>query len=110
MDDLAIRQRAPAPREGLHTQCMSGIVLALFSAGVYFAVLVYVQHQRRPMPDQAEWIALGRAAPFLLGTLLAFGNAVLMLFGRRVGPIARLAPVLIALMYFAWFVLRIAFR
>ena len=110
MEDLQFRRRGPAPQEGVHVQFMIGIVLALFCAGTYLAILTIAQHERRTLPDHAEWVALAWAAPFAMGTVLAIGNAVAMYFDRHVSPVARSLPVFIALSYFAWFFLRAAFN
>ena len=92
MEDLQFRSRSAQPQDGMDFQWTMGIVLAMFGFGTYVAVLTFVQH-RRPMPDDAELTALRYAAPFLIGVLLASGNALAMLRGKRIPLVIRLLPV-----------------
>jgi len=92
MEDLQFRRRKDRPQDGMHFQWVIGTVLVIFCVGAYLFVLNFEQH-RPPTPDDAEWVALRYATPFVIGAALAWGNAFAMLGGRRVPTLVRTLPV-----------------
>lgn len=92
MEDLQLRNRRTPQQDGMHFQWTIGIVIAMFGVGIYLVVLTVLQH-RRPIPLNAELIALSYATPFVIGGALASGNAIALACGKRVPARVRALPV-----------------